>query len=297
MAMLGKRSAEENEDEVTKFMNQFDGDDEKEGKLYVPLYKRQKELQERIQRTKSNRVDNSHEEQPETDTSDYVVKNEPMAEEKAQNNRNISLLDQANALRKERELLGESANKQQQQHYSEQALLKEANQVQTNALLSSEEIATGVKRTESLKTSWSAPKYILNKTAAEHDEVRGKWHILVEGEDCPPPIKSFAEMKVPQCILDALQKKNISRPTPIQVQGIPALLSGRDIVGIAFTGSGKTLTFSLPMVMFALEEEMNMPLEGKEGPIGLVLCPSRELARQTFEVVEYYCLALKAAGT
>ena len=36
------------------------------------------------------------------------------------------------------------------------------------------------------------------------------------------------------------------------------------------------------MVMFALEEEMNMPLEGKEGPIGLVLCPSRELARQVY---------------
>jgi len=40
------------------------------------------------------------------------------------------------------------------------------------------------------------------------------------------------------------------------------------------------------MVMFALEEEMNMPLEGKEGPIGLVLCPSRELARQ----VQYFYL-------
>uniref|UniRef100_A0A7S3M683 RNA helicase n=1 Tax=Spumella elongata TaxID=89044 RepID=A0A7S3M683_9STRA len=208
----------------------------------------------------------------------------------------MTLLEQANALRKERELLGESANKQQQQHYSEQALLKEANQVQTNALMSSEEIATGVKRTESLPTSWTAPRYLLNKTEEENEEMRKKWHILVEGEGCPPPIKSFAEMKVPQCILDALQKKNISRPTPIQVQGIPALLAGCDIIGIAFTGSGKTLTFSLPMVMFALEEEMNMPLEGKEGPIGLVLCPSRELARQTFEVVEYYCHALKAAG-
>jgi superfamily II DNA/RNA helicase len=43
------------------------------------------------------------------------------------------------------------------------------------------------------------------------------------------------------------------------------------------------------MVMFALEEELNMPLEGKEGPLGLILCPSRELARQTFEVLEYYC--------
>jgi ATP-dependent RNA helicase DDX41 len=56
----------------------------------------------------------------------------------------------------------------------------------------------------------------------------------------------------------------INRPTPIQVQAIPALLSGRDIIGIAFTGSGKTLTFSLPMIMFALEEEINMPLDAGE---------------------------------
>ena len=97
-------------------------------------------------------------------------------------------------------------------------------------------------------------------------------------------------MKFPKCILEALNKKGIQRPTPIQVQGIPALLAGRDMVGIAFTGtkfwfvlhfiiniflvrynvgSGKTLTFSLPMIMFALEEEMNMPLRGKDGPIGI----------------------------
>ena len=103
-------------------------------------------------------------------------------------------------------------------------------------------------------------------------------------------------MKFPKCILEALVKKNISRPTPIQVQGLPALLSGADLIGIAFTGSGKTLTFSLPMIMLALEEEMRMPLEGGEGPIGLVLCPSRELARQTYEVVDYFMQALEGGG-
>lgn len=50
------------------------------------------------------------------------------------------------------------------------------------------------------------------------------------------------------------------------------------------------------MIMFALEEESNMPLEGGEGPLGLVLCPSRELARQTFEVVEFYLKALEEGG-
>lgn len=301
MATLGKRQSAEMDDEVTNFMKQFGGD-EKEEELYVPLYKRQKELNDRIQKVKAGRVeskpDAADEDMQDTHDSELSepVKQEVVEEKKVQVDRNVSLLDQANALRKERQLLGETANKQQQQHYSEQALLKEANQVQTNALQSSEEIATGVKRTESLTTTWTPPRYIAAKTEAENEEVRNKWHILIEGEGCPPPIKSFAEMKVPKCILDALQKNNISRPTPIQVQGIPALLSGRDLVGIAFTGSGKTLTFSLPMVMFALEEELNMPLEGKEGPIGLILCPSRELARQTFEVVQYYCDALKNAG-
>ena len=41
---------------------------------------------------------------------------------------------------------------------------------------------------------------------------------------------------------------------------------------------------------------MNLPLEGKEGPVGLILCPSRELARQTYEVVDYYLQALRNAG-
>lgn len=54
-------------------------------------------------------------------------------------------------------------------------------------------------------------------------------------------------------------------------------LSGRDMIGIAFTGSGKTLTFSLPLVMFALEAETRLPLIQGEGPIGMIICPSVSL--------------------
>ncbi len=207
-----------------------------------------------------------------------------------------SLLDEALDLKKQRSQLSQAEIKQKQQQYTEEILLKEANQVQTNALQSLEELATGMKYTEIMKTTWTPPSFILTRSEEENDEIRQKWHILIEGESCPAPIKSFREMKLPSCLIEALAKKGIAKPTPIQVQGIPALLSGRDIVGIAFTGSGKTLTFSLPMVMFALEEELNMPLEGKEGPIGLILCPSRELARQTFENVQYYQEALVRGG-
>ena len=207
-----------------------------------------------------------------------------------------SLLDEAAALRSKKASMDVKSIKVENQLQQEIVLLKEASKVSANALQSNEEIAKGVKYTESLKTTWMPPKYIREQPESAHDLIRAKWHILVEGENCPPPIKSFKEMKVPQCILDALTKKNITRPTPIQVQAIPALLSGRDIIGIAFTGSGKTLSFTLPLVMFALEEELNMPLEANEGPIGLILCPSRELARQTYENLENLLNALKING-
>ena len=60
--------------------------------------------------------------------------------------------------------------------------------------------------------------------------LRAKWHILVEGDDVPPPIKSFAEMRLPRAIVAALRAKKppIERPTPIQVQGLPVAFSGRD---------------------------------------------------------------------
>lgn len=49
---------------------------------------------------------------------------------------------------------------------------------------------------------------------------------------------------------------------------------GRDMIGIAFTGSGKTLVFTLPLVMFCLEQEKKIPFTMGEGPYGLIVCPS-----------------------
>ena len=113
----------------------------------------------------------------------------------------------------------------------------------------------------------------------------------------PPPIKSFRDMRFPEPVLEALKAKGIRKPTPIQIQGIPAVLSGRDLIGIAFTGSGKTLVFTLPMVMIALEEEKRMPIGRGEWPFGLILCPSRELARQTYEIAAHFCAHLAQSGT
>lgn len=54
----------------------------------------------------------------------------------------------------------------------------------------------------------------------------------------------------------------------------PLSLSGRDMIGIAFTGSGKTLVFTLPVIMFCLEQEKRLPFSKREGPYGLIICPS-----------------------
>ncbi len=51
-------------------------------------------------------------------------------------------------------------------------------------------------------------------------------------------------------------------------------LSGRDLIGIAFTGSGKTLVFVLPLTMFCLEQEVALPFMSGEGPYGLIVVPS-----------------------
>ncbi|XP_002991105.2 DEAD-box ATP-dependent RNA helicase 35 [Selaginella moellendorffii] len=160
-------------------------------------------------------------------------------------------------------------------------------------LMSVRELAKGITYTNPMQTDWRPPSHVRHMSEAECDEIRKQWHILVEGEEIPPPIKNFKDMRFPDPILRKLKEKSITRPTPIQVQGLPVILSGRDMIGIAFTGSGKTLVFVLPLIMLALQEEQSSSLGGGEGPFGLVVCPSRELARQTFDVVQEFTNVLR----
>lgn len=171
----------------------------------------------------------------------------------------------------------------------EARILREASKVQTNALQAAKEIAQGLVYTDPMPTSWRPPRYVLEQGEVAWNQIRKEWHMQVQGNDIPPPLKRFVDMKFPKPIIDTLHEKGIQRPTPIQIQGLPVALAGRDMVGIAFTGSGKTLAFSLPMVMAALEEELRMPIMTGEGPVGIILAPSRELARQTFDLVHEFC--------
>lgn len=75
-------------------------------------------------------------------------------------------------------------------------------------------------------------------SARRGQAIRDQLHISVDGDNVPPPLPTFGQMKLPPPLLRVLAEKGIKKPTPIQAQGIPAALSGRDIIGISFTGSG-----------------------------------------------------------
>ncbi|KAM3726447.1 putative ATP-dependent RNA helicase [Dirofilaria immitis] len=117
-------------------------------------------------------------------------------------------------------------------------------------------------------------------TKKEVDEYREELDIRVRGKNCPKPVRSWAQCGVEWKILSTLKKLEYKRPTPIQSQAIPAIISGRDVIGIAKTGSGKTLAFLLPMFRHILDQP---ELEEMDGPIAVIMSPTRELAMQTWK--------------
>ncbi|MDB4590048.1 DEAD/DEAH box helicase, partial [bacterium] len=87
-----------------------------------------------------------------------------------------------------------------------------------------------------------------------------------------------------QPLLKALQEKGYTAPSPIQLQAIPAVISGRDVMAAAQTGTGKTAGFTLPML-----ERLNHGARPGRGQIrALVLTPTRELAAQVLASVRDY---------
>ncbi|XP_033207780.1 ATP-dependent RNA helicase abstrakt [Belonocnema kinseyi] len=204
---------------------------------------------------------------------------------------NKSLLDQHTELKKLAEAKKESALERQLKE--EEKILESV--AENKALMGVAELAKGIQYEDPIKTSWRPPRTVLQIAEEKHEKLRRKLRILVEGEDVPPPLKSFKLMKFHKGIISGLEQKRIVDPTPIQVQGIPTVLSGRDMIGIAFTGSGKTLVFVLPLIMFCLEQEIAMPFGRNEGPYGLIICPSRELAKQTYDIILHYTKSLRQA--
>jgi ATP-dependent RNA helicase DDX41 len=279
MSSLGKRGA----DASPVHDGNDEGDDNDMSGLFIPLKHRRKMAQQPAHQLKSVKAKTLDERAaevlaataslggvaaPEVDkAADLGITVVPEA---APERPTESLLSIANRLRAEHKLVEPNAEN------DEKILLEHIND-QRVPLASAEEHAKGIVYTESLPSSWRPPAHYREMPESARDAIRKKFNILVDGDDVPPPIRSFTD----------------TRPTPIQMQGIPIALSGRDMIGIAFTGSGKTLAFSLPMLSFALEQEFLLPVGRNEGPFSLILCPSRELARQTFDVIDFFAKVLE----
>lgn len=119
--------------------------------------------------------------------------------------------------------------------------------------------------------------YVTSRTDAEVEAYRLERGIGVEGRDVPKPCSTFEEGSFPEYILTQVLALGFKAPTAIQSQGWPVALSGRDMVGLAETGSGKTMAFLLPAIVHINAQAYLRP---GDGPIVLVLAPTRELACQ-----------------
>ena len=99
-----------------------------------------------------------------------------------------------------------------------------------------------------------------------------------EASTSSSPGPSFKELRVIGPLLEALEQMNFKKPTEIQVEALPHALAGRDIIGVAETGSGKTAAFALPILQKLWEEP--------GGLFACVLAPTRELAYQISQQFE-----------
>ncbi|MBW0499281.1 hypothetical protein O181_038996 [Austropuccinia psidii MF-1] len=232
---------------------------------------------------------------PDPDNDGKVNEEEDEEEEEMPSRPTTTLLQEAQVVKlKQAEL--DAFKTEADKKREEEAKVIEAIAAQKKKLGGAQELAKGVLYTEPMQTSWTPPRYIRKRSEEENVRLRDKLGIIVEGQNCPPPIEHFQDMRLPTPLLKYLKDKKIKVPTPIQLQGLPVALSGRDMIGIAFTGSGKTLAFSLPLLLLALEAEMKLPFVQGEGPVGIIVCPSRELARQTYEGFLAMALACAQSG-
>lgn len=131
------------------------------------------------------------------------------------------------------------------------------------------------------KNPYVAHPLITNRSTDEVEQFKTAKEITVCGNDVPKPIQSFGEANFPDFINAKILNEGYDSPTAIQAQGWPVAMSGKDLVGIAQTGSGKTLAYVLPAVMHINNQQ---PVNRGEGPIVLVLAPTRELAQQIQKV-------------
>ncbi|XP_014206546.1 ATP-dependent RNA helicase DDX42 [Copidosoma floridanum] len=130
------------------------------------------------------------------------------------------------------------------------------------------------------KNFYNVHQDIANLDKQQIDDLRKALGIKVTGPAPPHPVSSFGHFGFDEHLIKGIRKYEYTQPTPIQAQAIPVAMSGRDLIGIAKTGSGKTAAFVWPMLIHIMDQK---ELADGDGPIGLVLAPTRELSQQIYQ--------------
>lgn len=104
------------------------------------------------------------------------------------------------------------------------------------------------------------------------------------GEDVPPPVNTFQDIDLGDCLNNNIKRCRYVKPTPVQRHAIPIAMAGRDLMACAQTGSGKTAAFCFPIISGVLTKCLSRSQSPGDGwtvfPSALILSPTRELASQ-----------------
>ncbi|KAI4137955.1 MAG: hypothetical protein L6R39_007031 [Caloplaca ligustica] len=140
------------------------------------------------------------------------------------------------------------------------------------------------------KSFYHEPSELAEMTEEEVASLRYELDgIKIRGIDAPKPVQKWSQCGLGAQSLEVIQRLGYDRPTSIQSQAIPSIMSGRDVIGVAKTGSGKTIAFLLPMFRHIKDQR---PLDALDGPVGLVMTPTRELATQIHKECKPFLKAL-----
>jgi ATP-dependent RNA helicase DDX5/DBP2 len=134
------------------------------------------------------------------------------------------------------------------------------------------------------------------RSTEEVKALSSKYEISVVGRESNkyPPLALFSEAGLPDYIMSEINRQGFTHPTGIQAGGFPIVLSGRNLVGIAKTGSGKTLAYIIPALIHLKHQP---PVKSGEGPVALVLAPTRELAQQIQKVANEFGMSCRINNT
>ncbi|ROT69509.1 DEAD box helicase DDX5 [Penaeus vannamei] len=144
------------------------------------------------------------------------------------------------------------------------------------------------------KNFYQPTPVVVNRQPYEVEQYRNEKEITLRGKNIPNPIQYFTDYNFPDYVMAEIRRQGYEAPTPIQAQGWPISLQGRDFVGIAQTGSGKTLGYILPAIVHINHQPY---LERGDGPIALILAPTRELAQQILTVAQDFGSSSKIRST